>query len=84
MDEAARGAGDKPGSAGIMPLSVTLVLVVGLALLALVCGWRGARPPDLRRGPRMIPWRLLMVSAATGSMIFLVHAANLVGINTGR
>ena len=42
------------------------------------------RPPDLQRGPRMIPWRLLMVSASTGVLIFVVHLVNLLGVTTGR
>ncbi|GAD57828.1 MULTISPECIES: hypothetical protein [Brevundimonas] len=33
---------------------IILALVLGLTIFS---GWRGARPPDLMRGPRMIPWR---------------------------
>lgn len=32
----------------------------------------------------MIPWRMLMVAAATGVLIFLVHLVNLLGVTTGR
>ena len=67
-----------------MTVPVTLALICALAGVALFCGWRGARPPDLQRGPRMIPWRLLMVSASTGVMIFVVHLVNLLGVTTGR
>lgn len=67
-----------------MTLPVTLALICALAALALFCGWRGARPPDLLRGPRMIPWRLLMVSASAGVLIFVVHLVNLLGVTTGR
>lgn len=67
-----------------MTVPVTLALIGGLIAIALFCGWRGARPPDLMRGPRMIPWRLLMVSASTGALIFLVHLVNLLGVTTGR
>ena len=67
-----------------MTVPVTLALICALMGVALFCGWRGARPPDLQRGPRMIPWRLLMVSASTGVMIFVVHLVNLLGVTTGR
>lgn len=67
-----------------MTVPVTLALIAVLIAIALFCGWRGARPPDLMRGPRMIPWRLLMVSASTGALIFLVHLVNLLGVTTGR
>ena len=57
--------------------------LVGLALVVL-CGWRGARPPDLVRGPRLVPWRFLMVLAAAWVLLMLVHLANLAGVQTGR
>jgi hypothetical protein len=47
-----------------MSLTTTLALIAGFLAAALFCGWRGARPPNLIRGPRMIPWRILMVASA--------------------
>jgi hypothetical protein len=55
-----------------MDLTVSLGLAVGLAALALFAGWRGARPPDLRRGPRLVPWRAIMVVCAA-CLLFLVR-----------
>ena len=49
-----------------MDTPVTLALAAAFAALALFAGWRGARPPDLRRGPRLVPWRMLMTLAAVG------------------
>ena len=68
----------------MLTVPVTLALIAILAALAVFCGWRGARPPDLMRGPRIIPWRLLMVAASTGVLIFTVHLVNLMGVTTGR
>ena len=65
-------------------LSVTLVSAGAGAVLAVLFGWLGARPPDLRRGPRMAPYRFLMLLAAAWVVLMLIHAANLVGISTGR
>ena len=67
-----------------MTLPITLGVIVALAALAAFCGWRGAQPPDLIRGPRLVPWRLIMVSAAAGVLVFTVHLVNLLGFTTGR
>lgn len=67
-----------------MDMPLTLTLLGAFAALSVFAGWRGSRPPDFRRGPRMIPWRPLMVASAVGVMLMLVHALNLVGIQTGR
>jgi hypothetical protein len=67
-----------------MTLHVTLVLAAGFLALALFAGWRGARPPDPMRGPRMIPWRPIMVGSALGLILMLVHVVNLFGVQTGR
>ena len=52
----------------------------GLALLSLAfavfCGWRGARPPDHTKGPRMVPWQFLMLLGAVAVIVFLVRVAN--------
>ena len=65
-------------------LPVTLLsAAVGVGLTVL-CGWRGARPPDPARGPRLVPWRFLMLLSAAWVLLMLVHLANLVGVHTGR
>jgi hypothetical protein len=67
-----------------MGLPLTLALAAALPAFAILCGWLGGRPPDPRRGPRLVPWRLLMVLSAGGALPFLVHLVNLAGMNTGR
>jgi hypothetical protein len=67
-----------------MSLPITLGLLAAFAALALFAGWRGARPPDLSKGPRMAPWRLIMLTAAMGAVLMVVHAVNLLGVQTGR
>jgi len=56
-----------------------LALGAGLAALAAFAGWRGARPPDLMKGPRLIPWRAIMVFTATAAILCLVSAERMVG-----
>ncbi len=67
-----------------MTFPVTLAATAALALLGLFCGWRGARPPDLIRGPRLAPYRLIMMLSAAGVLICVVHLVNLMGFTTGR
>ena len=63
-----------------MNLTLAICLAVSLAALALFAGWRGARPPDLRRGPRLVPWRAIMVVSAA-CLLFLVRViGQLMGI----
>lgn len=67
-----------------MTLTVTLSLIVGLSAVAVFCGWRGARAPDLRKGPRLMPWRPMMVGSVVALLVLVVHAVNLLGVTTGR
>ncbi len=63
---------------------MTLAAVVAAAVLAVVFGWLGARPPDPNRGPRLMPWRWLMLLCAATVMLMLVHLVNLLGFTTGH
>lgn len=65
-----------------MSLALTLVLLLAFAALGLVSGWRGARPPDLARGPRMMPWRPLMVASVVMCLFLIIHLVNLAGFDT--
>ncbi len=67
-----------------MDWNVTLGVIVAGLTICLFAGWRGARPPDLVKGPRLAPWRLIMVLSAAAVLLGLVHAANLLGIETGQ
>lgn len=67
-----------------MTLTVTLALAAALLVLAIASGWAGARPPNPHKGPRLLPYRLIMVTAAAIMMLMLVHAVNLLGVQTGR
>ncbi len=67
-----------------MSLSLTLALTAALLGLAAFAAWRGARAPNPHRGPRMIPWRLIMLLAAAGAILMIVHLANLGGMTTGQ
>jgi hypothetical protein len=67
-----------------MDLPMTLALGAAFLAIALASGWLGARPPNPHRGPRLVPWRFLMVLAAAGLLAMIVHLVNLLGVTTGR
>ena len=58
-----------------MTPSLTLTLLAAAIAVAVFSGWRGARPPDLSRGPRMIPWRFIMLVAGALTFLLLIHLA---------
>jgi hypothetical protein len=52
--------------------ALNVILLAAGVLLTILTGWRGSRPPDLRRpGPRMVPWRFLMLLCGAFSFIML-------------
>ncbi len=67
-----------------MSLSLTLTLLPIFAAIAIFAGWRGSRPPNLLKGPRMMPWRAIMLFSAVICVLLLVHLATVVGVRAGR
>ncbi|HTK33710.1 MAG TPA: hypothetical protein VL358_00305 [Caulobacteraceae bacterium] len=67
-----------------MEWPVTLAVTLALAVFAALCGWAGSRPPDPRRGPRLAPYRFLMMMGVMGLLLMAVHMLNLMGLKTGR
>jgi hypothetical protein len=66
-----------------MDIPFTLVLGGGLLAACLFCGWRGAKPYDPARGPRMVPWSVLMMLSAAGLLLLLVHLVSLLKAGSG-
>lgn len=64
-----------------MDVRTLLGLASGFAAAAALAGWRGARPPDPFRGPRLIPWRMIMVFAAAAAVGLLGYGLRMLGIN---
>ena len=67
-----------------MDLTITLAAVAVAAGLTVLFGWLGARPPNILKGPRLVPYRFLMLMMGALTMILLVHVVNLAGFKTGR
>ena len=61
--------------------------IIALALcfaLAVLFGWLGARPPNPAKGPRLIPYRFLMLLAGAGVLLLLIHVRSLAGLGQDR
>jgi hypothetical protein len=72
------------GHLASMTLPISLAVTAALIGFTVFAGWRGAQPPDLMRGVRMVPWRAVMVFSSAGAVFMLVHVVNLLGFTTGR
>ncbi|MGD2133300.1 MAG: hypothetical protein PVI23_10940 [Maricaulaceae bacterium] len=65
-------------------IGLTVALIaLGLGVLVFAA-WRHGRPPDFAKGPRMIPWMMIVLVAATWLLVMVVHLANLFGLETGQ
>jgi len=62
-----------------MSMTVTLALLAVSVAMTALSAWRGGLPPDIIRGPRMIPWRFLMILFAALAMLLVIHVAALLG-----
>ena len=63
-----------------MSLTTTLILLALTLAVMVFTGWRGARPPDPLKGPRMMPWRFLMLLSAAMATLLLIHVGTLMGL----
>ena len=60
-----------------MSLTLTLILLAASLALLVFAGWRGAQLPNVVKGPRMVPWRFVMLLAGVLAFLLLVHLAAL-------
>lgn len=58
-----------------MGMRLSLIAAGTFFVLAVFSGWRGALAPNLAKGPRLIPWRGLMLLFAFGVFATLSMAA---------
>ena len=72
--------GPRAGQVAPMSLTLTLILTAAMVALAVFAGWRGSRPSQPHRGVRMAPWRRIMLLAAAGAFLLIVHLAALLGL----
>ena len=66
-----------------MGLTAAAAAAILFLILAVLFGWLGARPINVLKGPRLIPWRPLMMICVVGLMLMMVHLVNLLGVQTG-
>jgi len=58
----------------------TLVALATTVSLCALFGWLGARPPNPAKGPRLIPYRFLMLLTGAGIVLLLIHVKELAGL----
>ena len=58
-----------------MGLRTAIIVIVALLVLAVFSGWRGARLPNPHKGPRMVPWRWIMLLSTTAAILVLLELA---------
>ncbi len=63
-----------------LPLTASLLIIA--ALFTALCGYMGGRTLKAHEGPRMVPWRFLMILAFTVALLMIVHLLSLFGIQT--
>lgn len=63
-----------------MDWPLTTALLIAALALAAFCSWRGRRPADLTRGPRMTPYGPLMLLAVTLAVFLFVHLIKVLGL----
>jgi len=67
-----------------MDMPLTLGLAAGFFALAAFAAWRGARPFDPHRGPRLAPWRFIMLLAAAVLLFLLGHTVHMLVAGAGN
>ncbi len=65
-----------------LDLPLTGVGIAVCVALAVLFGWLGARPLDITKGPRMVPWRFFMLLCVAAAIVLLVHLLTVVGFKT--
>ena len=62
-------------------MTLTLSLLAASLVVAVFAGWRGARPVDLVKGPRMAPWQFIMLLSAAFAFLLAIHVGTLMGFH---
>jgi hypothetical protein len=63
-----------------MSLQSTILVLTLAVAIAVFCGWRGARRWNVMEGPRMIPWRFLMLLAFALALFMAKQVLELSGL----
>ena len=64
-----------------MSVPAVFAIAGASAAIAAFAGWRGALPPNPMRGPRLVPWRFIMVLGASAAILTLFLGLQMMGIS---
>jgi hypothetical protein len=71
------------GQASTMEWTITLAAICAGLAVTIFAGWKSGRPKKDSLNARWISWPLVTVLAAAVLVLGLVHAINLMGVETG-
>lgn len=60
-----------------MSLTLTLILLAVGVAVTVFAGWRDAQLPDVAKGPRLVPWRFVMLLGGAFVFLLLMHLGTL-------
>jgi len=63
-----------------MDFDATLALTALALGLTALFAWLGARAPNPLKGPRLLPYRMLMALCAAAALVLATHLAGLAGL----
>jgi hypothetical protein len=63
-----------------LDLQSTILALCASVAIAVFCGWRGARKWTVFEGPRIVPWRFLMLLAFAGALFMAKQTLELLGL----
>lgn len=67
-----------------LTLPLTVILLIVSALVTAFFGWMGARPYNPTKGPRMVPWRFMMMMTFVVCLLMIVHLLTVTGLKTDQ
>ena len=63
---------------------ITLIAIFGLVTLTVYAGWKSGRPRKDTLRPQWVSWPFVTVLAGALLAFAVIHALNLMGIQTGQ
>jgi hypothetical protein len=66
-----------------MEWPLTIAVIVALLAGTVFAGWKSGRPRKDSHRTQWVSWQLVTVLAGTALVFAIVHAINLMGVNTG-
>ena len=67
-----------------LSLIPTVILLITSVFFTILFGYLGGRTLGAHEGPRMVPWRFLMILTFTVALLMIVHVLTMMGLKTDQ